>query len=70
MDTGAGAAALGDPVEVVAWLANVLGRNGVALEPGHLVMTGALHAAVLMTEGDEFVAEFDRLGTVRINVGA
>ena len=36
VDTGAGAAALGDPVAVVAWLANVLGENGVALEPGHL----------------------------------
>ncbi|WP_258341393.1 2-keto-4-pentenoate hydratase [Saccharopolyspora gregorii] len=69
VDTGAGAAALGDPVAVVAWLANVLARNGVVLEPGHLVMTGALHAAVPMSEGDEFLAEFDRLGTVRLNVG-
>jgi 2-keto-4-pentenoate hydratase len=66
--TGAGAAALGDPVAVVAWLANVLGEHGVALEPGHLVMTGALHAAVPMNAGDEFVAEFDRLGTVTIRV--
>ena len=41
VDTGAGAAALGDPLAVVAWLANVLGDNGIALEPGHLVMTGA-----------------------------
>ena len=40
MDTGAGAAALGDPVAVVAWLANVPGQEGVALEPGDLVMTG------------------------------
>ena len=69
VDTGAGAAALGDPVAVVAWLANVLGANGVCLEPGHLVMTGALHAAVPMAAGDEFVAEFDRLGTVSIRVG-
>ena len=28
VDTGAGAAALGDPVAVVAWLANVLGETG------------------------------------------
>jgi 2-keto-4-pentenoate hydratase len=68
IDTGAGAAALGDPVAVVAWLADTLGRNGVTLEPGHLVMTGALHAAVPMSAGDEFVAEFDRLGSVRIRV--
>jgi 2-keto-4-pentenoate hydratase len=68
VDTGAGAAALGDPLIVVAWLANVLGENGVALEPGHLVMTGALHAAVPMTAGDVFRAEFDRLGAVTVRV--
>ena len=69
IDTGAGAAALGDPVAVVAWLANVLGRDGVALEPGHLIMTGALHAAVPMTPGDVFRAEFDRLGPITARVG-
>jgi len=68
VDTAAGAAALGDPVAVVAWLANTLGEHGVALEPGHLVMTGALHAAVPLSPGDVFTAEFDRLGTVSIRV--
>lgn len=70
VDTGAGAAALGDPVAVVAWLANVLGADGIALEPGHLVMTGALHAAVPMNPGDVFRAEFDRLGPVTVRVTA
>ena len=70
VDTGAGAAALGDPVAVVAWLANVLGRSGVALEAGHVVLTGALHAAVPMRAGEQYRAEFDRLGPVRISVGA
>lgn len=68
VDTGAGAAALGDPVAVVAWLANVLGEHGVALEPGQWVMTGALHAAVPMAAGDVFRAEFDRLGAVTVRV--
>ncbi|WP_232667046.1 2-keto-4-pentenoate hydratase [Pseudonocardia sp. TRM90224] len=69
VDTAAGAAALGDPVAVVAWIANVLGESGVALEPGHLIMTGALHAAVPMTAGDVFRAEFDRLGPITVRVG-
>jgi 2-keto-4-pentenoate hydratase len=68
IDTGAGAAALGDPVAVVAWLANTLGERGIALEPGHLVMTGALHAAVAMAAGDMFRVEFDRLGTVEAHI--
>lgn len=66
--TGAGAAALGDPVGVVAWLANTLGERGVALEPGHLIMTGALHAAVPMARGDVFRADFDELGPVTVRV--
>jgi 2-keto-4-pentenoate hydratase len=68
--TGAGAAALGDPVAVVAWLANTLGAHGVALEAGDLVMTGALHAAVAMNPGEEYTAEFDRLGSVTVHAGA
>ena len=68
IDTGAGAAALGDPVAVVAWLANTVGAVGVGMEPGHLVMTGALHAAVPMHAGDVFRADFDRLGPVTVRV--
>jgi 2-keto-4-pentenoate hydratase len=63
-----GAAALGDPVKVVAWLANTLGEMGAKLEAGHLVMTGALHAAVPMRAGDVFRAEFDRLGPLTVRV--
>jgi 2-keto-4-pentenoate hydratase len=68
VDTGAGAAALGNPLAVVAWLANTLAVDGIGLEPGHVIMTGALHAAVPMLPGEEYLAEFDRLGSVRIRV--
>jgi 2-keto-4-pentenoate hydratase len=68
VDTGAGAAALGDPLAVVAWLANTLGADGVTLEPGHVIMTGALHAAVPMRVGERYLAEFDRLGSIGIHV--
>jgi 2-keto-4-pentenoate hydratase len=63
--TGAGAAALGDPVAAVAWLANTLAPLGVRLEPGHVIMTGALHAAFPVVRGDRIEATFDHLGSVR-----
>jgi len=66
--TGAGAAALGDPVAVVAWLANVLSQHGVILEAGQMIMTGALHAAVPLSPGDTFTAEFDHLGSITLHV--
>lgn len=62
--TGAGAAALGDPVAAVAWLANTLAPLGVTLEPGHVIMTGALHAAFPVARGERIEATFDHLGSV------
>lgn len=66
--TGAGAAALGDPLAAVAWLANTLAPMGVTLKAGHVIMTGALHAMTPVAPGDVFRAEFDRLGPITVRV--
>jgi 2-keto-4-pentenoate hydratase len=66
--TGAGAAALGDPLAAVAWLANTLAPMGVVLPAGSVIMTGALHAMVPVTPGDVFRADFDRLGPITIRM--
>jgi 2-keto-4-pentenoate hydratase len=66
--TGAGAAALGDPLAAVAWLANVLGERDVFLPAGSVVMTGALHAMVPLAPGDVFRADFERLGPISVCV--
>lgn len=66
-DTGAGAAALGDPVGAVAWLANTLAPYDVTLEAGWFVMTGALHRAFPVSPGDVVRADFDRLGPVTVH---
>lgn len=66
--TGAGAAALGDPIAAVAWLANTLHPMGVTLKAGHVIMTGALHAMVPVSPGDIFRADFDHLGPVTISM--
>jgi 2-keto-4-pentenoate hydratase len=65
--TGTSAAVLGDPAAAVAWAANTLGRLGVTLEAGHLVMPGAMHASVPVTAGDRFTARFDGLGEVSVS---
>lgn len=66
--TGAGAAALGDPLAAVAWLANTLAAWGVRLPAGAVIMTGALHAMVPVAPGDVFRADFDRLGPVTVRM--
>ena len=62
--TGAGAAALGDPLQRSPGWPTPCARSASTLEAGHVVMTGALHAAVPVAAGDVFRAEFDRLGPV------
>jgi 2-keto-4-pentenoate hydratase len=66
--TGAGAAALGSPLYAVAWLVRTLAPLGGGLKAGQFVMTGALHAAVNICPGQNYRAEFDRLGPVRLRV--
>ena len=66
---GTGRDVLGDPAAAVAWLANELGRRGVRLLAGHLILSGAMTRAVPVQEGDLITADFGPLGTVRLPVG-
>jgi 2-keto-4-pentenoate hydratase len=66
IDSGAGAAALGNPASCVAWLANKLGELGTGLQAGDVVLPGALHRMVPIRPGDVFVAEFAHLGDVTV----
>jgi 2-oxopent-4-enoate hydratase len=64
IDTGAGAAALGNPARCVAWLANKLATFGDSLRAGDVVLPGAVHKMVPVTAGDVFRADFAHLGAV------
>lgn len=64
ISTGAGAAAFGNPVDVVAWLANKLGEHGTGLKAGDIVLPGALVVAPDVHPGEFYRATFDRLGSV------
>jgi 2-oxopent-4-enoate/cis-2-oxohex-4-enoate hydratase len=60
--TGAGAATMGSPLAAVAWLANTLGRVGVALEAGEVVLSGALAAMVPVKGGDSLRVTIGGIG--------
>ena len=64
VETGAGAAVLGNPLRCVAWLANKLAQFGEGLRAGDVVLAGALHRAVELHAGDVIRAEFAHLGAV------
>ncbi len=50
--TGAGADALGSPVNAVAWLANTLCTRGTTLRAGEVVLSGALSVLLPVAAGD------------------
>lgn len=66
IDTGAGAAALGNPARCVAWLANKLGSFGAGLKAGDVVLPGAVHKMQPVQPGNVFRAEFAHLGAVTV----
>jgi 2-keto-4-pentenoate hydratase len=54
-----GAAASGDPLIGVAWLATQLASTGRRLRAGEIIITGGLTAAIPLDEGDCVEATFD-----------
>jgi 2-oxopent-4-enoate/cis-2-oxohex-4-enoate hydratase len=60
--TGAGAAALGSPVNAVAWLANTLGRLDIPLLAGEVILSGSLAALVPVKAGDSLRIDIGGIG--------
>ena len=65
-ETGLAAAVLGHPAMGIAWLANKVGRFGVVLEPGHIMLSGSFTRPVWANKGDTLHADFGRLGSVSV----
>jgi 2-keto-4-pentenoate hydratase len=66
---GSGAAVLGNPLTVVAWLANELPRFGRRLRRGDRVTTGVTTGIYLAQPGDRLAADFGPLGRVELDFG-
>jgi len=60
--TGAGAAALGSPVNCVTWLANTLGAYGVGLKAGDVILSGSLVPLLPIVPGDRLELAVGGLG--------
>ncbi len=63
LSRGLGAAVQGSPLASVAWLANTLGRYGVGLGAGEIILSGSLVPLESARAGDVFALEADHLGT-------
>ncbi len=64
LDSGSSTAVLGSPLNALVWLANTLGARGLALQEGHVVLTGTMTRAFPVGAGDRVVATMSGLGSV------
>ena len=63
---GIGAASLGHPAQAVAWLVNKLAGFGRKLEPGDVVMSGAIARMLPMKHTDQFLLEYTGASPLRV----
>jgi 2-oxopent-4-enoate/cis-2-oxohex-4-enoate hydratase len=66
LSTGAGAAALGSPLNCVAWLANTLGAFGVGLGAGEVILSGSLVPLEPVRPGDWMRVTIGGLGAASV----
>jgi 2-oxo-hept-3-ene-1,7-dioate hydratase len=68
-ETGLAAGVLNHPATAVAWLANKIAPQGLALEPGQVVLAGSFIRAIETARGDTFQADYGPYGTVSCYFG-
>ncbi|WP_432472404.1 2-oxopent-4-enoate hydratase [Amphritea sp. HPY] len=66
ISTGAGAAALGSPVNCVAWLANTLGQFGIPLKAGEVILSGSLVPLEPVKAGDFMRVSIGGIGSASV----
>jgi 2-oxopent-4-enoate/cis-2-oxohex-4-enoate hydratase len=62
VSTSTGAAVQGSPANAVAWLANTLGRLGIGLNAGEVILSGSQSPLVDVAAGDNLVCSVGGLG--------
>ena len=62
--TNTAAEVMGNPLNSLAWVANHLGKRGLGLRAGDLVMSGSISTLLRPKAGDTVSARFTRLGSV------
>jgi 2-oxopent-4-enoate/cis-2-oxohex-4-enoate hydratase len=66
ISTSTGAAVQGSPANAVAWLANTLGRLGIGLKAGEVILSGSQSPLVPVKAGDSLHCSVGGLGSTSV----
>ncbi|KDB52150.1 2-oxopent-4-enoate hydratase [Sphaerotilus natans subsp. natans DSM 6575] len=66
VSTSCGASVQGSPVNAVAWLANTLGRRGISLKAGDVILSGSQSPLVPVRPGDSLHCSVGGLGSTSV----
>ena len=66
VSTSCGASVQGSPVNAVAWLANTLGRRGIGLKAGDVILSGSQSPLVPVRPGDSLHCSVGGLGSTSV----
>lgn len=69
VQAGSSEAILGNPLESLVEMSRMAAKYGVTIEAGAVILAGAATSAVHLQTGDEVIATFEGLGTVKLAVG-
>ena len=66
ISTSTGASVQGSPVNAVAWLANTLGRLGITLKAGEVILSGSQSPLIPVKPGDSLSCSVGGLGSASV----
>jgi len=67
VSTAPGSVVQGSPLNAVAWLANTLGRFGIGLEAGEVILSGSQSPLVPVVAGDQLHCSVEGLGSASVH---
>lgn len=65
-ETGLAGGIMGHPAHGIRWVCKRFAAHGIGLEPGQVVLAGSFTRPVVVTPGDEILADYGPLGKIEV----
>ena len=66
-ETGLAGGVMGHPAHGICWVCKRFAPHGIGLEPGQVILAGSFTRPVVVTPGDNILADYGPLGSIEVN---